>query len=157
MEWAPSVKGKVDNSEYFVFLFCQKHSLSSHVKVLSFLLQLSAINKWKMYVIKTGERYIYFSFSKKGVRTLACFSIDLYVTADFMIMRVFKIWTYVISNQKCMSLITYKTVNSLLIRILSPSTCSVINCKINDSEIYCTVTWRFIFQVKATVKHQVTW
>lgn len=55
-----------------------------------------------------------------------------------------------------MSLITYKTVNSLLIRILSPSSCSAINCKRNDSEIYCTVTWRFMFQVKATAKSQVT-
>lgn len=55
-----------------------------------------------------------------------------------------------------MSLITYKIVNSLWIRILSPSTFSPVNCKGNDSESYCIVACRFIFQVKASTKNQAT-
>lgn len=49
---------------------------------------------------------------------MACFSINLYIIADFTIMQVFKIWTHIINNQKYMSLIRHKTVDSLLIKIL---------------------------------------
>lgn len=34
--------------------------------------------------------------------------------------------------------------------------CPAINNKRNDSEVYCVVTWRFISQVKATAKNQIT-
>lgn len=54
-----------------------------------------------------------------------------------MLMGVFKIPMHVINNQKRTSLITHKTVNSLLIRISSPSTCAAINCEKNDPETYC--------------------
>ena len=84
--------------EYFMFPFWQTYLLGSHMEVLSFKPSTICHQKVKNIHYKSHTMiYVAFLF-RIHIRTMACFSINLYVTAELMIMRGFEIWTHVINN-----------------------------------------------------------